>query len=371
MASGMDNIIRDLLQSINLRLGAIDLNTSALANAATMPPAVPATSTGGADWSLITAVLDSILLHVSNIDVQMGMSGGPGGPGPGPGPSPPSSVVWWPGFFWDFCIVKLTQIKEHLAAIQAGGMPSPTPPSPTPTPSKDKLEANPFPLLKEGLETLGSKINSIMTHGEGSTMLGKGADVLSGAGSTVASAGLETGSLLGMAAGGALSFAGAMLKSVDIVHKWGQSLLDTNFAMAEFSGSMATVSAEKMVRDILLTIEKGQAREGPTRDLAEAVSRLERAVAPIENAISNGFSWLAEKTTNIVTKSVQGWRMFFHDVFGIGDDPNKEIDQEELLKKARGTGASAGGAAEWMFSAGLGTPEQVFNRPGRLPGRRR
>jgi hypothetical protein len=77
-----------------------------------------------------------------------------------------------------------------------------------------------------------------------------------------------------------MKFSAVLLESVDRLQKWNWQLVQTNFQFAEFSGAMASVQAEQMVRDIEFSRERGEARAAHTQRLAEAASRLRGEIAP-------------------------------------------------------------------------------------------
>lgn len=82
----------------------------------------------------------------------------------------------------------------------------------------------------------------------------------------------------------ALKFGAALVEGVDRIQQWGNSLHEANIQFSQFSGSMAAVSARQEVRDIQLSRERGNRRAEDAEDLAKAKNRLDRAVAPIDDA---------------------------------------------------------------------------------------
>lgn len=77
--------------------------------------------------------------------------------------------------------------------------------------------------------------------------------------------------------------ADVVLKTTDRLQKWMDSLHEQNMQFAEFSSSMSKVKAEQQVRDMKLSQQKGEARAGSAKYLAEGKSQLAQATAPFEN----------------------------------------------------------------------------------------
>lgn len=91
----------------------------------------------------------------------------------------------------------------------------------------------------------------------------------------------------GMPVAAALKFGETLFSSIGKIREWSNNLHNANMEFAEMSGAMAKVQAEQEVRDLRLQKEKGDARAESARDLAEAKSRLDRSLAPLENGIAN------------------------------------------------------------------------------------
>lgn len=82
-------------------------------------------------------------------------------------------------------------------------------------------------------------------------------------------------------------FADQVIKAADRLKMWSEQLHYANMRFAEFSGAMAAVQAEQEVRDIQLSVERGQRRAASARYLAEGKSTLERSTAPYEDFAAN------------------------------------------------------------------------------------
>jgi hypothetical protein len=68
------------------------------------------------------------------------------------------------------------------------------------------------------------------------------------------------------------------------IRDWTTTLHQANVTFAEYSNSMAQVKAQQEVRQIQLDRERGERRAASAKDLAESRDRLNRAIAPIEDA---------------------------------------------------------------------------------------
>lgn len=75
--------------------------------------------------------------------------------------------------------------------------------------------------------------------------------------------------------------------TVGWIRDWGEGLHKANLQFAEFSAGMAGVKARQELRDIILSQERGERRAGSAEQLAQAKNRLDRQLAPIEDAFAN------------------------------------------------------------------------------------
>lgn len=113
-----------------------------------------------------------------------------------------------------------------------------------------------------------------------------------GRGVTTASEGMRSaGSALDAAdpsgtASAPLKFGAKLIETGEALRQWGHALHDANRKFEEFSGSMAAVSAQKEVRDVLRMMEQGERRSSSAGNMAEALGDLEDAMAPIEDLIA-------------------------------------------------------------------------------------
>ncbi len=106
-------------------------------------------------------------------------------------------------------------------------------------------------------------------------------DVLSGAGETMQGVGLATGNPAMAVVG---TFAKVLGESVEKLRRWGDALHESNMKFAEFSGGMSLVQAQQQERDIRLNQQRGDFLAPSARRAAEAQSRFNRNVAPMEDA---------------------------------------------------------------------------------------
>jgi hypothetical protein len=144
-----------------------------------------------------------------------------------------------------------------------------------------------------------------------------------------------------------------LVESIDKLRDWNNSLHQANIQFADFSASMASVEAEQQARDIQLKRQQGDNRASSARDLAEAKSKLDRQLAPVEDAWAKLQNTLATWATTAASVAVKAGS------FG--------------MLNGEGSGTGAGGvvgadihANEWMYALGEDERETRARRPGRL-----
>lgn len=100
-------------------------------------------------------------------------------------------------------------------------------------------------------------------------------------------------------AGEALAVVGAfgiaLYETIQGVREWSRSLMESNFRIGEFSGAMQAVAAQQEIRNIELSMARGDARAGSTAVLSDAVYQLDKTLMPLENQIANAKNELSAK----------------------------------------------------------------------------
>ena len=148
--------------------------------------------------------------------------------------------------------------------------------------------ANPAAVVQAGQARGGAVgqaqqgLGLLAAGGQGQGGLGGAANLLSGAGSLV---GMIPG--VGQVGEAFLKLGSTVLESIDRMQKWSNQLHEANMQFAEFSGAMATVQAEQMVRDIELSQKRGDRRAESAEYLAESKSQLDRRAAKVEDFVGN------------------------------------------------------------------------------------
>ena len=139
-------------------------------------------------------------------------------------------------------------------------------------------------------------------------------------------------------------FAEVLVKSIDALKNWSEDLHKFNMMFAEFSGGMAAVAAKQEVRDILLSLERGNRLAGSAEFLAEGKSELAQKTAPLEDAFQKSKALIAGELDRILAKLIdisgltalgQALNAFLDLVTPAGN--NQQVDDsstpEDFLKK--------------------------------------
>lgn len=97
----------------------------------------------------------------------------------------------------------------------------------------------------------------------------------------------------------------ALSDSVEKLRTWNDSLLASHMEFSKFSGAMAMVAAETERRRILFEKDRGDRRADSARNLSESRDRLERNLAPIEDAWANIKSDFLAEINNGISKIIE------------------------------------------------------------------
>lgn len=99
-------------------------------------------------------------------------------------------------------------------------------------------------------------------------------------------------------------FTATLAESVERLRGWNNELHQSNMRFAEYSASMTNVQVQQQIRDMQLSREKGESLADSAQYNAEAKSRLDRALMPLENAFdrlkNNIGGALADATASMI-----------------------------------------------------------------------
>ncbi len=133
-------------------------------------------------------------------------------------------------------------------------------------------------------------------------------ETISGAGGMMQHGGDLTGNPVLSTVGFATKVIG---DSIEALRKWNQSLFDANMKFKEFSGAMAGVGARQEVRDILLSVERGERRGGTAEyhaagkhELEKSLSKWEDLGANLQNLLGGAVSNLVASLTKVLDPTV-------------------------------------------------------------------
>ncbi len=126
------------------------------------------------------------------------------------------------------------------------------------------------------------------------------------------------------------AFPKMIAESVDKLRDWNDQLYKSNMRFAEFSSSMAQVQAEQEARTIYYEQNRGEARADTARTQAEARQRLDNALAPIEDALSN----TANSVSAFLSDFAAGGARDLNKALGLENDDDDEDRQKtwEIFK---------------------------------------
>lgn len=140
---------------------------------------------------------------------------------------------------------------------------------------------------------------------------------------------MMSGNPFAMAGGAVLKFGEQTLKTIDAVREFAQGMHNANMGFAEFSASMAIVQADKEVRDIELSMKRGDRRAASAGYLAESMSRFDQQVTPITDALAgianNATGVLLDMLGQILTPVAGLARWFIGEEKPMKDNVEKDV----------------------------------------------
>ncbi len=197
------------------------------------------------------------------------------------------------------------------------------------------------------------KIDEKMEHAKavgGEVFRGFASEKAGDIGAHFGKAGEHMGELLpgpaGDVVGGMAKIARVASESVEKLRSWNNHLHNSNMQFAEFSAAMSQVQASQEMRDFFYAEQRGNKRADTASDLAQAKSRLDRQLAPIEDFFAN----LRNKVTAWGTDKLS----FLLEKAGLGGG---EPDDKDAIH-----------ANEWMFEMGKEGWAEYYGRPARFRG---
>jgi hypothetical protein len=161
---------------------------------------------------------------------------------------------------------------------------------------------------------------------------------------------------LGYVAEGLLRVGKAAFDAFQGIRDWSGGLHRANTEFAEFSAGMAQVKAHQEVRQIALDRERGERRAGTARELAESRDRLNRAIAPIEDAWGNLMNQLGTVINNSLTPVIEELanRLGLNGDAGAGVNTTEDNLGEQAISEASRRG--------WIEDYGVGHRNRVLER---------
>lgn len=150
--------------------------------------------------------------------------------------------------------------------------------------------------------------------------------------------GAHVGAKVGAAVGTVAAIGIAFNEARKAVAGWTDAMLESSRRLAEVSGSMAAVFAEKEVRDLLRDIRVGEATAGSTRILAESEAKRKDAEADISIALTNTGNLILAAINEVIAVPLQIMASVARPIneavqwlARVGRDPDKPIWGEEAI----------------------------------------
>lgn len=173
-----------------------------------------------------------------------------------------------------------------LNAPLATAVPAPVPPSPPGWLSGISNLLASFGKAPKDRQSFGDRLSDAGEKAKNAATnqsdFGSIGDALGGVSKIAGAIPVAGGPIAGVAKLGEVAF-----KSVDKLQQWTATLHNSNMVFAEFSASMAHVQAKQMVRDIDYSRDRGEARADSADKLAEGMSELRNAMAPMSDGLAN------------------------------------------------------------------------------------
>ena len=192
----------------------------------------------------------------------------------------------------------------------------------------------------QGVRTLGSGITALSGAGFNMDNLDKGmkssaVQAASGVGGAMSDIGgklMTTGNPYAIAAGAVLKLGGVALQTVGKVKEWGDHLHEQNRMFSQFSASMAAVMAQDDARRILLEKEQGDRRSASARELSDARYRLDKSLAPIEDAFANLKNNVVAKLSDVVAGVIEKLAKLIPGLEGDSKAGQMEVDWNRSIR---------------------------------------
>ncbi len=146
---------------------------------------------------------------------------------------------------------------------------------------------------------IGGKIGGLFGSKGGAIGRGIGAGV-----------GVAAGTV-GVAVGGAVALGTALFKANEAVGAWTDAAFRSSERLAQVSGSMAAVHAQREVRQLMRDIQRGEKTAGSAKDLMESEDRRKNAFEPLMTSLDN----LLNTALSIANDILTGLMDFLNPIF--------------------------------------------------------
>lgn len=198
--------------------------------------------------------------------------------------------------------------------------------------------------LGEGIKAAGGQFRQMLSHPQTKAEQ-SGAAAFRGVGEL----GKGLGGTLGKALGGIGAIGAVAFESVGRLREWSSQLHRSNMEFAEFSGSMRAVQQEQEARRIQFEAQRGEARAGSSRELAEALSRLQNQLAPVEDAMANLKNNIAAAMSNALSTMLDDLRTRFPGLQRFLGEPQVQAGGQAL--------------SDWAHEQGREVWQNTYGRP--------
>ncbi len=148
-----------------------------------------------------------------------------------------------------------------------------------------KMVEQKFQAVKDDAVQIAGAFKSVLSEQRAGKIVSKGfGEGLEGTGKLMEESGMGVPGTLVKELG---KLSKAVGDNAENMRAWGKNLHESNMEFAEFSGGMAAVGARQMVRDILLSQQRGNRRAATAEYEASGKHELEKAFAPFEDLFAN------------------------------------------------------------------------------------
>jgi hypothetical protein len=189
------------------------------------------------------------------------------------------------------------------------------------------------------------------------------------------------GKAAGAAAGAATTIAVALYEANKAIGQWTESLMESNKKLAEVSGSMAAVMADREIKEMMRDLHKGEAMAETASDLVQAEDRRKKAedsvTIPLTNLGNKALTFLNDLAADIL-EPIGDAVEWFQDNWPWGEKEKEDKDKwggvagmardmagrmdalekenQKLMDKARAAGSGYAGPSGALPGGRVGSP---------------